>query len=186
MIMMLWDTGCPSSSWFRPATEDSVVGHLGPDLLGPDWDLDEAVRRIAAQPDRTIGEALLDQRNLAGIGTFYRAELLFLHGVHPRTPVATSASCGALCSAVSNCFRQTAGVPSSPPPVIYDLVDVPTSTSDRANPAAAAEPPSAPRSSGRPAKSGTATGARTASLALVDRRSDYRGQERREGREGPA
>jgi endonuclease-8 len=34
-----------------------------------------------------IGEALLDQRNLAGIGTFYRAELLFLQGVHPRTPV---------------------------------------------------------------------------------------------------
>jgi endonuclease VIII len=69
------------------AAEDTVVGHLGPDLLGADWDLDEAVRRIAAQPDRSIGEALLDQRNLAGLGTFYRAELLFLHGVHPRTQV---------------------------------------------------------------------------------------------------
>jgi endonuclease VIII len=69
------------------ADEDSVVGHLGPDLLGADWDLDEAVRRVASQPDLTIGEALLDQRNLAGIGTFYRAELLFLQGVHPRTPV---------------------------------------------------------------------------------------------------
>jgi endonuclease VIII len=69
------------------AAEDKVVGHLGPDLLGPDWDLDEAVKRIAAHPDRTIGEALLDQRNLAGLGTFYRAELLFLHGVHPRAPV---------------------------------------------------------------------------------------------------
>ena len=67
--------------------EEEVVGHLGPDLLGPDWDLDEALRRIAADPDRTIGEALLDQRNLAGIGTFYRAELLFLQGIHPRTPV---------------------------------------------------------------------------------------------------
>jgi endonuclease VIII len=69
------------------AAEDTVVGHLGPDLLGPDWNPDEAVRRIAAQPDRTIGEALLDQRNLAGVGTFYRAEVLFLQGVHPRTPV---------------------------------------------------------------------------------------------------
>jgi endonuclease-8 len=67
--------------------EDTVIGHLGPDLLGPDWDPDEAVRRIAARPDRTIGVALLDQRNLAGLGTFYRAELLFLQGVHPRTPV---------------------------------------------------------------------------------------------------
>lgn len=67
--------------------EDSVVGHLGPDLLGPDWDLDEAVRRLRRQPDRSIGEALLDQRNLAGIGTFYRAEVLFLQGLHPRRSV---------------------------------------------------------------------------------------------------
>ena len=67
--------------------EDAVVGHLGPDLLGPDWDLAEAVRRITADPERSIGEALLDQRNLAGIGTLYRSELLFLQGLHPRTPV---------------------------------------------------------------------------------------------------
>ena len=74
------------------ADEDDVVGHLGPDLLGPDWDLEEALRRIRAQPDRSIGEALLDQRNLAGIGTFYRAELLFLQGVHPRKPVSQVAT----------------------------------------------------------------------------------------------
>ena len=49
---------------------------------------DEALRRIRAQPDLSIGEALLDQRNLAGLGTFYRAELLFLQGLHPRTPVS--------------------------------------------------------------------------------------------------
>ena len=69
------------------AEEDSVVGHLGPDLLGPGWDLDEALRRIRFHPERTIGEALLDQRNLAGIGTLYRSEVLFLQGLHPRTPV---------------------------------------------------------------------------------------------------
>src|SRR4029079_7064667 len=69
------------------AAERDVVGHLGPDLLGADWDLDEAVRRLSQLPDRTIGEALLDQRNLAGIGTFYRAEVLFLQGIHPRTAV---------------------------------------------------------------------------------------------------
>ena len=69
------------------AEEDSVVGHLGPDLLGPDWDLDEALRRIRSRPGPDIGEALLDQRNLAGIGTFYRAEVLFLQGLHPRTPI---------------------------------------------------------------------------------------------------
>jgi endonuclease-8 len=51
----------------RTATEESTVGHLGPDLLGPDWHLDEALRRLNRAPDRPVGEALLDQRNLAGI-----------------------------------------------------------------------------------------------------------------------
>ena len=72
----------------RTAREDTVVGHLGPDLLGPDWDADEAVRRLLAAPDRPIGEALLDQRNLAGIGNVYKSELCFLRGVTPWTPTA--------------------------------------------------------------------------------------------------
>ena len=67
--------------------EKSLVGHLGPDLLGPDWDPAEAVRRLAAHPDTAIAEALLDQRNLAGIGNLYKAEVLFLRGVDPWTPV---------------------------------------------------------------------------------------------------
>ncbi len=67
--------------------EDRVVGHLGPDLLGPDWDLAEAVRRLLRQPDRPAGEALLDQANLAGIGNLYKAEVLFLRGLNPWRPV---------------------------------------------------------------------------------------------------
>lgn len=67
--------------------ESDVVGHLGPDLLGPDWDPDEAVRRLRDQPDRPIKEALLDQRLLAGIGNMYADELCFLAGVAPETPV---------------------------------------------------------------------------------------------------
>ena len=65
------------------AREDQVVGHLGPDLLGPDWDATEAVRRLGHGPERPIGEALLDQRNLAGIGNVYLAEMLFLRGISP-------------------------------------------------------------------------------------------------------
>jgi endonuclease-8 len=68
-------------------TEPEIIGHLGPDLLGDDWNADEAVRRLSDAPDRTIGEALLDQRNLAGIGNLYKAEVLFLRGVHPWTRV---------------------------------------------------------------------------------------------------
>ena len=71
--------------------EDELVGHLGPDLLGPDWDEHEAVRRLTAEPDRPLGEALLDQRNLAGLGTVYRTELCFLTGYDPRDPVAVVA-----------------------------------------------------------------------------------------------
>lgn len=68
--------------------EDAAVGHLGPDLLGPGWDAAEALRRLTAQPDRTTGEALLDQRNLAGLGNVYKSELCFLRGVTPWTPVS--------------------------------------------------------------------------------------------------
>jgi endonuclease VIII len=69
--------------------EQGVVGHLGPDLLGPDWDEAEALRRLRSAPDREIADALLDQRNLAGIGNLYKSELCFVAGVHPRTPVGT-------------------------------------------------------------------------------------------------
>ncbi len=68
--------------------EDTVVGHLGPDLLGPDWDEDEALRRLRADPARPVAEAILDQRNLAGLGNLYKNELCFLAGVHPWLPVA--------------------------------------------------------------------------------------------------
>ena len=71
----------------RTEDEPQLVGHLGPDLLGPDWDADEAVRRLLSQPSRPIGEALLDQCNLAGIGNLYKSEVLFLAGIHPLGPV---------------------------------------------------------------------------------------------------
>jgi endonuclease VIII len=63
--------------------EHDVVGHLGPDVLGPDWDVEEALRRLRADPAREIGLALLDQRALAGLGNLYRTEALFLQGLTP-------------------------------------------------------------------------------------------------------
>jgi endonuclease-8 len=82
----------------RTADEARLVGHLGPDLLGRDWDAAEAVRRLRGAPDTTIGEALLDQRNLAGIGTIYRAETLFLRGVWPWKKVGEIADLDGLVS----------------------------------------------------------------------------------------
>lgn len=67
--------------------EGDLVGHLGPDLLGPDWDDAEALRRLRQQPEREVGDALRDQRNLAGIGNIYACESLFLAGVDPFRPV---------------------------------------------------------------------------------------------------
>ena len=69
------------------AREVDVVGHLGPDLLGPDWDEREAIRRLAEHPDVPIAVALLDQRNLAGLGNEYVNELCFVRGMLPTRPV---------------------------------------------------------------------------------------------------
>jgi endonuclease VIII len=68
--------------------EHLVVGHLGPDLLGEDWDAEEALRRLRADPRRSALAALLDQRNLAGLGNLWAVELAFTAGASPWTPVA--------------------------------------------------------------------------------------------------
>ena len=75
--------------------EPDVVGHLGPDLLGPDWDEDEALRRLREDPDRPLIEALLDQTRLAGIGNMYAAELCFVVRPQPADPRRRSARPGA-------------------------------------------------------------------------------------------
>ncbi|MEV6123718.1 DNA-formamidopyrimidine glycosylase family protein [Streptomyces sp. NPDC052077] len=77
----------PVLELIRTADEVRAVGHLGPDLLGPDWDAERALANLLADPARPLGEALLDQRNLAGIGNVYKSELCFLLGVTPWLPV---------------------------------------------------------------------------------------------------
>lgn len=71
----------------RRTDEDSIVGYLGPDLLGPDWDPVLALANLRRDPERAIGVALLDQRVLAGLGNVYRAEVCFLRGILPKRPV---------------------------------------------------------------------------------------------------
>jgi endonuclease-8 len=78
------------------AAEEKAVGYLGPDLLGPDWDPAEAMRRLLADPARPVGEALLDQRNLAGVGNIFATEMLFLQGLSPWRPVGEVADLHAL------------------------------------------------------------------------------------------
>ncbi|PCN47359.1 DNA glycosylase [Curtobacterium sp. 'Ferrero'] len=110
-----WDVYAPGERWRRPAhqarvvldaadvstvgftlgilevvpreEEPEVVGYLGPDLLGADWDADQALANLLRDPERPVGLALLDQRVLAGLGNVYRAELCFLRGALPTRPV---------------------------------------------------------------------------------------------------
>lgn len=67
--------------------EATVVGHLGPDLLGADWNAAEAVRRVETNPEVPVFVAMLDQRNVAGVGNVFANELCFLRGVLPTSPV---------------------------------------------------------------------------------------------------
>jgi endonuclease-8 len=74
-VVELWPPGA--------AATHPVLARLGPDLLAPDFDCDEAVRRLRERQEMQIGVALMDQTALAGIGNVYKSEILFLCGVHP-------------------------------------------------------------------------------------------------------
>ena len=71
-----------------PASEEAErLAYLGPDLLGPDWDAAEAIRRLEAMPDTAAVVALGDQRNLAGLGNVLVNEVCFLRGIRPDRPI---------------------------------------------------------------------------------------------------
>jgi endonuclease-8 len=66
----------------RPLTE------LGPDLLARGVDTDEVMRRLQARGGEQLGNALLDQRTVAGIGNVYKSEVCFIEGLDPWAHVA--------------------------------------------------------------------------------------------------
>lgn len=72
----------------RGAARDRTLATLGPDLLAPDFDPVAARQGLRRHDDRPIGEALMAQQALAGIGNIYKSETLFLCGLNPFAPVA--------------------------------------------------------------------------------------------------
>jgi endonuclease VIII len=66
-----------------------TISMLGPDLVAAEFDQAEAVRRLRdpARAQTAIGEAVLDQRALAGIGNVFKSEVLFMERVDPFAPV---------------------------------------------------------------------------------------------------
>lgn len=81
----------PTLRLLEPGETPRPVAQLGPDLLAADVDAGEAMvhRLAAADPGRTIGETLMDQRVVAGIGNVYKSETLFLCGIDPWRPVGS-------------------------------------------------------------------------------------------------
>jgi endonuclease-8 len=71
----------------RDCDEDAVA-HLGPDLLGDDWDPRAAAANLVVDPDRLLAETLLDQRVMAGVGNVYCNELCFVTGHLPTAHVS--------------------------------------------------------------------------------------------------
>lgn len=110
-----WDVHPPGTRWRRPAhtarailaaddveavgfdlaeirvvptaDEAALVGYLGPDPLQPDWDAATAAAHLAADT-RPVHVALLDQRNLAGLGNEYANEVLFVRGILATVPAS--------------------------------------------------------------------------------------------------
>jgi endonuclease-8 len=73
----------------RELVRSRALAALGPDLLSPSFDRDEALGRLAAAGTRPIAEVLLDQRIVAGIGNVFKSEILFLSGIDPGRPAGT-------------------------------------------------------------------------------------------------
>ncbi len=81
-----WDLSGPQTCRvITPHERDEVVAELGPDPLRRGAD-SEAMWHGIHGSDRAIGALLLDQSVVAGIGNVYRAELLYLCGIHPTRP----------------------------------------------------------------------------------------------------
>jgi endonuclease-8 len=67
---------------------DQRIAGLGPDIIKDEFDESEVLRRLRLDdPTRPVGDALLDQRTIAGIGNLWKVEGCWLAGIDPWRPV---------------------------------------------------------------------------------------------------
>jgi endonuclease VIII len=67
---------------------DPQLARLGTDVLAPDFDPEAAIHLLRADPGRTLGDTLLDQGLVAGIGNIFKSEACFAARLDPWRPVA--------------------------------------------------------------------------------------------------
>ena len=67
----------------RRVRRDPQLARLGPDLLAADFDSEQAIAAIRADPARGLGDALLDQTLVAGIGNIFKSEACFAARIDP-------------------------------------------------------------------------------------------------------
>lgn len=79
----------PVVKLLRENERERELSFLGPDVLADELDIDRAIAGLRSERDLPVGEALLSQRLLAGIGNIYKSETLFSCGVHPLDRVGT-------------------------------------------------------------------------------------------------
>jgi endonuclease-8 len=69
------------------ARRDPQLARLGPDVLAPELDLEGILQGLRGDPARGLGDALLDQTVVAGIGNIFKSEACFAARVDPWRPV---------------------------------------------------------------------------------------------------
>jgi endonuclease-8 len=81
VVLVVFDA--PLVRVVRAPVRDDALARLGPDVLADDFDAVEAGRRVHTLADVPIGDALMDQRAMAGVGNVYKCEALFVCRVNP-------------------------------------------------------------------------------------------------------
>jgi endonuclease VIII len=71
----------------QTARRDPLLARLGPDVLAADFDPAASIRLLRAAPDLALGEALLDQTRVSGIGNIFKSEACFAARLDPRRAV---------------------------------------------------------------------------------------------------
>jgi endonuclease VIII len=89
MVAVAFDVPIARFHTARTLERFAAVTGLGPDVLSQSFSQDEATGRLLAESSEEIGNVLLNQRVMAGIGNVFKSEICFACQVNPFRKVAT-------------------------------------------------------------------------------------------------